>query len=175
MMLDKRIERIWRRLDESMKSTDDIDEQEDCIKMYGNQLHCVAEGLFKLVICFYFEKYEFRERDREYNNRLLGYVVAPLKKHVYKSQMEMDYLEKITRTANELSNETGLPIKYSDLEEMYNNIMFFILDFKEKVDNQDNVPELEISAKSSPNDYIKELSSISYTMARIFTNRQPTI
>ena len=155
-MLYKRIMRIWRRLDESMKSTDDIDEQEDFIKMYGNQLRCVAEGLFKLVTCFYFEKYECRERDREYNNRFLGDVVAPLKKHVYKSQMEMDYLAKIARTANELSHETGLPIKYSDLEEMYNNIMFFILDFKEKVDNQDNIPKLEISAKPSPNDYIKE-------------------
>ena len=38
------------------KSTDDLDEQEYFIKMYGNQMRCLAEGLFKLITCFYYEK-----------------------------------------------------------------------------------------------------------------------
>lgn len=155
-MLNKRIVRIWSRLNESIKSTDDIDELEDFMKMYGNQLRCVAEGLFKLVTCFYFAKYKFKNRDKEYNDRRLGDLTSPLKSHVYKSQKEKDDLVKLVKIANELSHETGLPIKYTDLEEMYNYIIEFIKDFEAKVESRDNAPDPVVPTKPFPDDFVKE-------------------
>lgn len=155
-MLNKRIVRIWRKLDDSINSTDDIDELEDFMKMYGNQLRCVAEGLFKLVTCFYFAKYKFKNRDKEYNDRRLGDLTSPLKSHVYKSQKEKDDLAKLVKIANELSHETGLPIEYPALEEMYNYIIDFIKDFEVKVKSRDNAPDPVVPTKPYPRDFVKK-------------------
>lgn len=63
--LTKRVKRIWKKLEVALKSTEDIEEKEDFVKMYGNQLRCVAEGLFKLVACFYSTKYGFKNHEDE--------------------------------------------------------------------------------------------------------------
>lgn len=153
--LSSRLKRIMGNLDSFLKSTDDLDEQEYFIKMYGNQMRCLAEGLFKLITCFYYEKMSIKNGDKEYNNQLLGHIIGPLKKQVYTSQCDHNELSKIERIANELSHDTGLPVNFNDMEELYKLLEKYISDFIEKIENKDNISLPKISDKPSPDDYVK--------------------
>ena len=81
--LEERLKNCMYKLDNQINTTKDKEDIDDFIKMYGNQIRTVAEALFKLVTCFYHKKFDFKGKDKEYNDRLLGDLISPLKKHVY--------------------------------------------------------------------------------------------
>lgn len=148
--LSQRLERTWDMLHDAMKSTEYIDEREEFMKMYGNRMRGVAEGLFKLVTCFYFKKYGFKDRDKEYNDRRLGDVVEPLKRFVYTSECDKTNLNKLVRVSNVMSHDTGLPVRITDLGEMYLYLKSYISDFETKVHIHDNAPDHVVKSKPSP-------------------------
>lgn len=154
--LEERLKNCMQKLGSQIKTTKDKEEIDDFIKMYGNQIRTVAEALFKLVTCFYHNKFDFKGKDKEYNNRLLGDLISPLKKHVYTSQDDELHLSTIVRVANELSHDSGLPVKITDIGELYVWLMYYISDFKERISLHDNRIKPEVSAKPSPMDYIDE-------------------
>lgn len=154
--LEERLKNCMQKLENQIKTTKDKEDIDDFIKMYGNQIRTVAEALFKLVTCFYHKKFDFKGKDKEYNDRLLGDLINPLKKHVYTSKDDELHLSTIVRVANELSHDSGLPVKIADIGELYVWLIYYILDFKERIFSYDNRSEPEISAKPSPRDYIDE-------------------
>lgn len=154
--LEQRLRNCMQKLDNQLKTTKDKEEIDDFIKMYGNQMRTVAEALFKLIICFYHKKFDFREKDKEYNDRLLGDLTKPLKTHVYTSKDDESNFATIVRVANELSHDSGLPVKITDIGEMYMWLLYYISDFNEKISTCDNRIMPEVSVKPSPRDYIDE-------------------
>lgn len=153
--LSQKLEDVWDKLSDVVKTTNDKGRQEEAMKMSGNQMRCLAEGLFKLVMCFYFQKHPFKERNREYNNRMLGDVVGPLKKYVYTTDLDDERLGKMVRVANVLSHDSGLPVEISGLAELYISLKFYISDFKDRVRKSDNKPQKDVVSKLSPQAYIK--------------------
>lgn len=154
--LEERLKNCMQKLDSQIKTTKDREDIDAFIKMYGNQIRTGAEALFKLVTCFYHEKFDFKGKDKEYNDRLLGDLISPLKKYVYTSQDDELRLSTIVRVANELSHDSGLPVKIADIGELYEGLVYYISNFKERVSSCDDRPKPEVFTKPSPRDYIDE-------------------
>ena len=145
-----------QKLDSQIKTTKDREDIDAFIKMYGNLIRTGAEALFKLVTCFYHENFDFKGKDKEYNDRLLGDLISPLKKFVYTSQDDELRLSTIVRVANELSHDSGLPVKIADIGELYEGLVYYISNFKERVSSCDDRPKPEVFTQPSPRDYIDE-------------------
>lgn len=154
--LEERLKNCMQKLEGQIKTTKDREDIDDFIKMYGNQIRTVAEAFFKLVTCFYHEKFDFKEKNKEYNDRLLGDLISPLKKYVYTSQDDVLHLSTIVRIANELSHDSGLPVKIADICELYVWLVYYISDFKERISSYDDRCKPKVLAKPSPLDYIDE-------------------
>ena len=154
--LEERLKNCMQKLESQINTTKDREDIDDFIKMYGNQIRTVAEALFKLVTCFYHEKFDFKEKNKEYNDRLLGDLISPLKKYVYTSQDDELHLSTIVRIANELSHDSGLPLKIADIGELYMWLVYYISDFKERISSYDDRCKPKVLAKPSPLDYIDE-------------------
>lgn len=156
--LSKRLSFSWEELGDRLKATKDKDKEfrERYIKDCGNGIRDVAEGLFKLMVCFYHERHHLKFK--EYNCMMLGDLINPLKRHIYTSEDDANRLNKIERIANELSHDSGLPVKITDLGELYAWLKFYMEDFDIKIDIKDNKSEseLEIQTKPSPGDYIQQ-------------------
>ena len=152
--LSKRLSESWKDLGKRLHNTKDKGRQEEYIKQCGNSMRDIAEAFFKLVMCFYHEKYHFKPED--YNNRRIGNLTAPLKKNVYTTEDDAEHLNVITRVANELSHDTGFPINIKDLSELHMRLLFYISDFKNKVSYMDNKYKPEPIQKPSPADYIEK-------------------
>lgn len=154
--LEERLKNWMQKLDSQIKTTKDREDIDAFIKMYGNQIRTGAEALFKLVTCFYHEKFDFKGKDKEYNDRLLGDLISPLKKFVYTSQDDELRLSTIVRVANELSHDSGLPVKIADIGELYEGLVYYISNFKERVSSCDDRSKPEVFTQPSPRDYIDE-------------------
>lgn len=152
--LKKRMDEGMTKLCNQLRKTKDKEEIDGFVKMYGNLLRTIAEAMFKLVMCFYHEKYDFKQKNSEYNDRLLGDLTSPLKKYVYTTENDKEHIEVITRVANELSHDTGLPVDFKDLGEMYIWLKYYMDDFKNKIDAHDNEPPLPLSTRPSPHDFV---------------------
>ena len=154
--LNERLKNCMKKLGSQIETTNDKEELDDFIKMYGNQIRTVAEALFKLVTCFYHEKFDFKGKDKEYNDRLLGDLISPLKKYVYTSQDDELRLSTIVRVANELSHDSGLPVEIADIGELYECLVYYISKFKERVSSYDDRFKHKVFEKPSPWDYIDD-------------------
>lgn len=135
--LSKRLSVSWKELGDRLKAATDKDKKTEYIKQCGNQMRNVAEGLFKLMVCFYHERHHLKFKD--YNCMMLGDLINPLKKNVYTSEDEARELKKIERIANDLSHDSGLPVKISDLGELYIWLKSYLDDFRVKIGKRDNV------------------------------------
>jgi hypothetical protein len=136
--------------------------EEDKLQSVGNSLRRAAENLFKLILCFYQEKYKFKPLD--YNERLLGDVINPIKKDIYTSDEDKEHFNTIIRIANDLSHETRKPVDYEMLVNLHFSLLFFVEKFKRDVD----VKHTHVDAKDkkpSP----KEFMENNY-QSRDFTN-----
>lgn len=69
-----------------------IEEQRSKIKGIGNDMRTVAESLFKLIMCFYQERYQFEVND--YDDLLLKHLTKPLKKTFIKVLLSKNDLMK---------------------------------------------------------------------------------
>lgn len=145
---------IWKDLGKRLHHTKDKEHQERYIKECGNGMRDIAEGFFKLVMCFYHEKYHYDADD--YNNRLLGDLTSPLKKTVYTTADDATRINTITRVANEFSHDTGFSVDITKLGEMYMWLLYYISDFKNKISYMDNKWKPEPTLKPSPADFIEK-------------------
>lgn len=152
VVLHERLKNCLNKLSNQIGKTKDKKEIDDFIKMYGNQIRTVAEAFFKLVTCFYHDN--LKNKNTDYNNLMLGDLISPLKQNVYMNTDDKSRLNTIVRIANELSHDTGLPIKFEDIEELYNTLIYYISDFKQKILSNVNIPN--IPTKPSPKDYINQ-------------------
>lgn len=114
--LTKRLKTSILKLNKNLGETIDQEEKNDLVKMYGNRIRSLTEAFFKLVACFYHDNAPTKKDD--YNNRLLGEVITHLKKNIYKTENDAKLLNFIERIANELSHDTGLPVKMHDIDFM---------------------------------------------------------
>lgn len=153
-VLGERLKNCLNKLSNQIGKTKDKEEIDDFIKMYGNQIRTVAEAFFKLVTCFYHDN--LKNKNKDYNNLMLGDLISPLKQNVYKNENDDENLNKIVRIANKLSHDSGLPIKFEDIGELYINLIYYISDFKQKISSNDNMNKLNVPTKPSPKDYINQ-------------------
>ncbi len=153
-VLSERLKNCFNKLSTQIKETKDKEEIDDFIKMYGNQIRTVAEAFFKLVTCFYHDN--LKNKNKDYNYLMLGDLTRPLKQNVYKNKNDDENLNKIARIADELSHDSGLPVKFEDIKEVYNKLIYYISDFEQKILSNDNMNKLNVPTKPSPKDYINE-------------------
>lgn len=130
--LTKRLKTSILKLNKNLGEATDQEEKDDLVKMYGNRIRSLTEAFFKLVACFYHDKAPTKRDD--YNNRMLGEVIIHLKKNIYKTENDAKLLNFIERIANELSHDTGLPVKMHDVELLYKYLLYCIGDFDKKID-----------------------------------------
>ena len=151
--LESILSRSDKKLTEIINQHLPKDEEDEEIKNEGNRVRRVAEALFKLILCFYQDRCRLVQKN--YNDRLLGDVTSPLKKHVYKDADDETKIGEITRIANDLSHDTGNPVNYADLMLLSLNIKYYIEDFKSKIEARDNLKVVdEPDALPSPKDFI---------------------
>lgn len=156
-VLGERLENCLNKLSNQIGKTKDKEEIDDFIKMYGNQIRTVAEAFFKLVTCFYHDNLKNKKnKNKDYNLLRLGDLTKPLKKNVYTNTDDKSRLKTIALIANELSHDSGLPIKFEDIGELYINLIYYISDFKQKISSNDNMNKLNVPTKPSPKDYINQ-------------------
>ena len=149
-----RLKRIILKLNKNIGKVTDREEKDDLVKMYGNRIRTLTEAFFKLVACFYHDKNPVNKDD--YNNRMLGDVINHLKKNIYKTESDAQLLNDIVRIANELSHDTGLPVKMSDIELLYQHLQYYISNFDLQIDNTTwEWPEINTELKHSNKDFIE--------------------
>lgn len=125
--LAKRLDASILQLRANVYGTGSQEEKEENVKMYGNRIRTLTEAFFKLVVCFYHGKVQVKKD--EYNNRLLGTLISPLKENIYKTEKDAKFLNFIARIANELSHDTGLPVKMADVELLCKCLQYYIAEF----------------------------------------------
>lgn len=124
------------------------------IKAAAHEMRIIAESLFKLIICFHQEEYQYKVNN--YDDLKLGDLTGPLKKTIYKSELEQKHIDEIPRLANDLSHDSGNPVQFKDLCSLFDDIIFFISDFKCRIKQKGHnitVP----SNTHSPHDFVKEM------------------
>ncbi len=154
--LDGQMNDAVEHLHKQLGKSQDKEDKDKTIMMYGNQLRVVAEALFKLVVCFYHKKYDFKGKDTEYNDRLLGDLIGSLKKHVYQSEKDKERFGVIVRNANKLSHDSGQPVTIQDFQNLHTSLEYYLEDFKNKVNILDVKEKMPTSAKPSPQNFIEQ-------------------
>lgn len=134
------------------------EEQRKKIKTLAHDMRTVAESLFKLIVCFYQKElpqkgYNYKVRD--YNLLTLGDLTDPLKKTIFKDDIERSRINEITTIANDLSHDSGNPVRFEDLTTLFDDITYFIEDFKSGIMRKGNEDTVIHSDKPSPHDYVK--------------------
>ncbi len=131
-----------------------IEEQRRIIKEIGNDMRTVAENLFKLIMCYHQEEYQYEIKN--YDDVCLGDLTKPLKKSIYKGAFEQERINEIPRLANDLSHDSGNPVDIKDIDALYMDIAYFINDFKSVIERKGHKIIIDPSTdKPSPDDYVK--------------------
>lgn len=150
------LEKAVKRASDVLKKHLPKDDEDDEIKLMGNKMRRCAESLFKLMLCFYHEKYDFKAEDYNSNQRLLGVLISELKKTVYTDEFSKEKLTSIVMIANDLSHDTGTPVEVERLIELYSWLKYFIDDFEKVINNRDNLIFYnDVNKKTSPKEYIQ--------------------
>ena len=134
------------------------EKQRKTIKASAHDMRTAAESLFKLIVCFYQkdlqDKYHYEVSD--YNLSTLGNLAEPLKKIIFKQDFERIKINKITIIANDLSHDSGNPVLLTDLDTLFNNITYFVKDFKLRIMRKGHDVTDMHSDRPSPHDFVKE-------------------
>ena len=130
------------------------EEQRKEIKTAAHNMRTVAESLFKLIMCFHQDKYQYKVSN--YDDLMLGNLTGPLKKTIYKNDLEQERIDEIPRLANDLSHDSGNPVDVKDLGTLFKNITYFVSDFKSRIIKKGHDITAIHSDKPSPHDYVKE-------------------
>lgn len=129
------------------------EEQRNEIKKAAHDMRTVAESLFKLIMCFHQEMYQYKVSN--YDDLTLGTLKGPLKKTIYKQEFEQEKIDEIPRLANDLSHDSGNPVDSKDLGTLYMDITYFIEDFKSRIMRKGHEIKVIHSDKPSPHDFVK--------------------
>ena len=129
------------------------EEQRKEIKAAAHEMRIIAESLFKLIICFYQEEYQYRVNN--YDDLKLGDLTGPLKKTIYKSELEQKQIDEIPRLANDLSHDSGNPVELKDLYTLFDDITSFISDFKYRIKQKGHNIITIPNNTASPHDFVK--------------------
>lgn len=125
------------------------------IKAVAHSMRTVAESLFKLILCFYQEKYQYEVRN--YDDLKLGNLTKPLKNTIYKQGFEQERINEIPRLANDLSHDSGNPVELKDLSMLFMDITYFINDFKMNIQQKGyEIIDTHNSDWPSPHDFVAE-------------------
>lgn len=132
-----------------------VDRQRTVLKMAGNNIRNATESLFKLIICFYHETYQFKVKN--YDNLFLGDLKSLLKKGIYTTDDEIRFLNDIITITNDLSHDTGHPVKIKDVCSLYSLLTYFIIDFKARINQKGRDIHYNLPPdKLSPKDFVKD-------------------
>lgn len=129
------------------------EEQRKEIKTAAHDMRTVAESLFKLIMCFHQEKYQYKVSN--YDDLMLHNLTGPLKKTIYKQNFEQNRIDEIPRLANDLSHDSGNPVDFRNLGTLYTDITFFVSDFKSRIMRKGHEVTVIHSDKPSPHDFVK--------------------
>ena len=152
--LEKRLNQSIKWLIEDLKKEMDKEDEEDVIKMYGNKMRRVAESLFKLVRCFYQKVFAISPIDYD---KTLGEIIKPLEDSVYLSQQDKDHIKRIKNIANNLSHDSGDPVSFDNITELYFWLRYFIKDFCHRIEEKEEKKSLLLgNEKPSPFEFIQK-------------------
>ncbi len=129
------------------------EEQRKEIKTAAHDMRTIAESLFKLILCFHQEKYQYKISN--YDDLTLGHLTSPLKKTIYKNDIEQSLIDEIPRLANDMSHDSGNPIDVKNLDTLFKDITYFVSDFKSRIIQKGHEVTAIHSDKPSPHDYVK--------------------
>ena len=134
------------------------EEQRKKIKASAHDMRTVAESLFKLIVCFYQKElpqkgYNYKVRD--YNLSMLGDLAVPLKNTIFIQDIERSRINEITTIANDLSHDSGNPVRFEDLTTLFDDITYFIEDFESRIMRKGHEVIVKHSDKPSPHDFVK--------------------
>lgn len=134
------------------------EEQRKKIKASAHDMRTVAESLFKLIVCFYQKElpqkgYNYKVRD--YNLLMLGNLAEPLKNTIFIQDIERSRINEITTIANDLSHDSGNPVRFEDLTTLFDDITYFIEDFESRIMRKGHEVIVKHSDKPSPHDFVK--------------------
>lgn len=121
------VEKCEKNLKLALEKTKGVDklgkeEQRKEIKTAAHDMRTVAESLFKLIMCFHQEKYQYKVSN--YDDLMLHNLTGPLKKTIYKQNFEQNRIDEIPRLANDLSHDSGNPVDFRNLGTLYTDITF---------------------------------------------------
>lgn len=153
----KKCEKQLKATFENIKGMDKLgkDEQQKEIKTAAHDMRIMAESLFKLIMCFHQEKYRYDVK--AYDDWLLGKLTGPLKKTIYKQHSEQKLIDEIPRIANDLSHDSGNPVDFNDLYTLFNDITYFVDDFKLRIMRKGHEIMAADSDRPLPHDFVKEI------------------
>lgn len=152
------VEKCEKNLNLALEKTKGVyklgkEEQRKEIKTAAHDMRTVAESLFKLIICFHQEKYQYKVSN--YDDLMLHNLTGPLKKTIYKQDFEQNRIDEIPRLANDLSHDSGNPVDFRNLGTLYTDITFFVSDFKSRIMRKGHEVTVIHSDKPSPHDFVK--------------------
>lgn len=152
------VEKCEKNLKLALEKTKVLDklgkeEQRREIKTAAHDMRTVAESLFKLIMCFHQEEYQYKVSN--YDDLTLGDLTKPLKNTIYKQNFEQERIDEIPRLANDLSHDSGNPVDFKDLGTLFIDIIFFVNDFKSSIKKKGNKIITTHSDKPSPHDFVK--------------------
>ena len=127
------VEKCEKELKVALDKTKGVDklgkeEQRKEIKTAAHDMRTVAESLFKLIMCFNQEEYQYKVSN--YDDLTLGDLTGPLKKTIYRQDFEQKRIDEIPRLANDMSHDSGNPVDFKDLGTLFMDIIYFVSDFK---------------------------------------------
>lgn len=152
------VEKCEKNLKLALEKTKGVDklgkeEQRKEIKTAAHDMRTVAESLFKLIMCFHQEKYQYKVSN--YDDLMLHNLTGPLKNTIYKQVFEQNRIDEIPRLANDLSHDSGNPVDFRNLGTLYTDITFFVSDFKSRIMRKGHEVTVIHSDKPSPHDFVK--------------------
>lgn len=152
------VEKCEKNLNLALEKTKGVyklgkEEQRKEIKTAAHDMRTVAESLFKLIMCFHQEKYQYKVSN--YDDLMLHNLTGPLKKTIYKQDFEQNRIDEIPRLANDLSHDSGNPVDFRNLGTLYTDITFFVSDFKSRIMRKGHEVTVIHSDKPSPHDFVK--------------------
>ena len=152
------VEKCEKNLNLALEKTKGVyklgkEEQRKEIKTAAHDMRTVAESLFKLIMCFLQEKYQYKVSN--YDDLMLHNLTGPLKKTIYKQDFEQNRIDEIPRLANDLSHDSGNPVDFRNLGTLYTDITFFVSDFKSRIMRKGHEVTVIHSDKPSPHDFVK--------------------
>lgn len=130
------------------------EEQRKEIKTAAHNMRTVAESLFKLIMCFHQEEYQYKVSN--YDGLRLSDLTGPLKSTIYKPDFEQMRIDEIPRIANDLSHDSGNPVDFKDLGILYMDITYFVRDFKSRIRKKGNEVITTHSDMPSPHNFVKK-------------------